>query len=211
MGGMSAVAKANPKAIADAFTQNKDGTYTVRLFDLKGKPHFVTVDADLPRNGWYGYYYARAHDPKELWPAILEKAVAKWKGSYGAIEAGVPGDAMSWITGKKSADIDMRGKGVTADQVFNALTAAVKSGKPAIAATLSDSEDAKYKGNRHVRRSHVLGVRHLDEERSAVRAAAQPLGQQRTGRQRPRRRRVQHQVERADAPVLQRVNQRLAC
>src|SRR5262249_29187717 len=136
-----------PEAIASAFTYNKkDDTYTVRLFDLHGKPHLVTIDSDLPRNGWYGYYYGRSHDPRELWPALLEKAVAKWKGSYAAIEAGVPGDAMSWLTGKKSTNTFMRGKGVTEDQVFDALKAAVKEGKPAIAATFGESMNKLYKG-----------------------------------------------------------------
>jgi hypothetical protein len=147
MGAMSAVAKSEPAAIASMFTYNKkDDTYTVRLFDLKGKAHYVTIDSDLPRNGWYGYYYARSHDPKELWPALLEKAFAKWKGSYGAIEAGVPGEAMMAITGKKSTDLMMRGKGVTQDSVFQALQVAVKAGKPAIAATLGESESKKYDG-----------------------------------------------------------------
>jgi hypothetical protein len=41
VGGMSAVAHANPLAIAKAFKKNKDGTFTVRLYDAHRKPHYV--------------------------------------------------------------------------------------------------------------------------------------------------------------------------
>ena len=146
---MSAIAKQSPQTIEKAFKKNSDGTYTVTLYDKKGShfvPHPVTIDASLPQNDWYGFNYAHSQDPKELWPGLLEKAFAARAGSYGKIEAGVPGDAMAAITGKPSVDTDLRGKGVTADGVFAQLEAAMKAGKPATAATLSDSSAAKYKG-----------------------------------------------------------------
>src|SRR5581483_6381551 len=49
VGAMSAVAKADPKAITDMFSKKADGTYNVRLFDQKGKAHFINVDASLPK------------------------------------------------------------------------------------------------------------------------------------------------------------------
>ena len=146
MAAMSAVAKTHPEVIEQAFKQVGDGKYEVTLHDLHGKPQKVTIDADLPRNGWYGYYYARSHDPKELWPALLEKAFAQRAGSYGKIEAGVPGDAMTALTGKKSKDLDLRAKGTKPDQVFQEIDAAVKAGKPITAATLSDASSSKYTG-----------------------------------------------------------------
>jgi hypothetical protein len=153
MAAMSAVAKSSPDVIEKMFRKMKNGKYAVTLWDKKGdssakgyEKHVVVIDGDLPRNGWYGYYYARAKDPKELWPALLEKAFAVRAGSYHKIEAGIPGDAMASITGKPSTDIDLRAKGVKADEVFAQLEAAVKAGKPATAATLSDASEAKYKG-----------------------------------------------------------------
>jgi hypothetical protein len=149
MAAMSAVAKSSPDVIEKMFKKLKNGKYAVTLWDKKGdhmEKHVVVIDSDLPRNGWYGYYYARAKDPKELWPALLEKAFAVRAGSYHKIEAGIPGEAMAAITGKMSNDIDLRAKGTNADEVFAQLEAAVKASKPATAATLSDSSAAKYKG-----------------------------------------------------------------
>ena len=146
---MSAVARENPQAINDAFKQNADGTYTVRIFKKDGSkyvPQEFKIDGDLPRNDWQGAAYASDTNGKELWPALLEKAFAERAGSYGKIEAGIPGDAMSAITGKPSTDIDLRGKGVNPDDVFKQIDAAVKAHKPATAVTLSDSSAAKYKG-----------------------------------------------------------------
>ena len=167
MAAMSAIAKQDPDAIKNAFKKNADGTYTVRLYDLKGGkavPHDVTIDADLPRDGWYGYYYARAHDPKELWPALLEKAFAARAGSYGKIEAGVPGEAMQAITGKPSSDIELRGKGVNADAVFDQLKAALAAHKPVTAATLSDSSASKYTGT-NIYADHTYTVWGVSEEK----------------------------------------------
>ena len=149
MAAMSAVAKADPKDIEKAFTQNDDGTFTVHLFAHEGGklvPRDVVIDAELPRNGWYGYYYARARDPKELWPALLEKAFAAMHGSYGAIEGGDPANAIETITGRQAKTLDLRAAGTNPDATFEALAAAVKAGKPATAATLSDASKDKYKG-----------------------------------------------------------------
>jgi hypothetical protein len=160
MAAMSSVANSSPEAIAKMFKAEKDGTYTVTLFDRKGGklvPHPVRVDADLPRNGWYGYVYARSHDPKELWPALLEKAFAARAGSYGKIEAGVPGEAMEEITGLKSTDLDLRAKGTKPDDTFAKISAAVKAGKPITAATLSDASAAKYT-NTNIYADHTYSI-----------------------------------------------------
>lgn len=149
MAAMSAVARANPRAIEDAFKKNPDGTYSVRLFERHGGqlvPKEITIDADLPRNGWYGYYYARARDPRELWPALLEKAFAARAGSYGKIEGGLPGEAMEAITGKRATDLDLRASGTSADATFAKLAAATKAGKPVTAVTLGDGSAKKYAG-----------------------------------------------------------------
>jgi hypothetical protein len=151
MAAMSAVAHTQPKDIQSLFTRKPDGTYDVTLYaDDGGKlvPHVVNIDDELPRNGWYGYYYAGAKNPKELWPALLEKAVAKWKGGYNAIQGGLPENAMEWFTGKKSVSIDLRKAGTSAAQTFQTLEAAVKAGKPATAVTLSDESEKKYAGTK---------------------------------------------------------------
>ena len=56
----------------------------MRFFDGVGeggrpKPVMITVDDDVAMGG-SGAQYASARDSKELWPGLLEKAYAKWKG-----------------------------------------------------------------------------------------------------------------------------------
>lgn len=144
---MAAVAHTRPDLIEGAFKKRSDGTYDVTLYQPKGRGFektTVRIDADLPHNDWYHLTYASGADERELWPALLEKAVAQKAGSYGAIEAGVPGDAMSMFTGKTAEMVDFRAAGVKADQVFEQLSAAVKDGRPATASTFGESSNAKY-------------------------------------------------------------------
>jgi len=106
---MAAVANASPSTIADAITYNeKDHTYTVRFYEEQGyygdmKPVFITVDAYLPVSGDRSDP-AYAGDPgQKLWPSIMEKAYAKWKGGYDVIgEGGTGHTAMQEITGSRS-------------------------------------------------------------------------------------------------------------
>jgi hypothetical protein len=147
MAAMAAVARVDPKVIEKAFTKRSDGTYDVTLYEKKGRgftPVKVHIDADLPHNDWYHLEYASGRDEKELWPALLEKAFAQRAGSYGAIEAGVPGDAMSALTGKPSSMIDLRARGTKPDEVFAQLTKAVAEHRAATASTFGESSNAKY-------------------------------------------------------------------
>ena len=144
---MSAVAKQQPDAIAKRFTENADGTFTVTLYEYKGRalvPRPVTIDADLPRNDWLGNRYAYARDEKELWPALLEKAFAARAGSYAKLEHGAPADAMEALTGLPSVELELRGAGVTPASVFAAIKAGVDAGKPGVAVTYAESSAAKY-------------------------------------------------------------------
>jgi hypothetical protein len=103
MGGMAAVARANPDYIRKLIVDNKDGTYDVTLYvperagDRKGKPVTITVSGSFPTNdGGRSTRYARAADsgPKgsELWPLLIEKAWAIHKGTYTNIEGGKVND-----------------------------------------------------------------------------------------------------------------------
>jgi hypothetical protein len=161
MAAMSSVAQASPDTIKNAFKDLGGGKYEVTLYDHKAgnkyEPHKVVIDKDLPMNDWNGRVYASAKDPKELWPSLLEKAFAQRAGSYGKIEAGVPGDAMSAITGKPSTDIDLRAAHTDPNKVFDQIAAAAKAGKPITAATLSDASAAKYTGT-NIYSDHTYSV-----------------------------------------------------
>jgi hypothetical protein len=144
---MSSVAKVNPELIEKAFTKRTDGTYDVTLYEQKGAkwvPVKVRIDADLPHNDWLHLNYASGRDEQELWPALLEKAFAQRAGSYAAIEGGVPGDAMSALTGRPSSLTDFQAAGVKAEQVFADLELAMKEKRPATASTYGESSNAKY-------------------------------------------------------------------
>ncbi len=90
-------------------------TYTVTFQELQAdrtfKPHKEVVDAWLPSRAGSAKpqtVYAQSDkpfDPKNqaLWPAIIEKAYAQWKGGYHKIdEGGQASEAMQAITGVRS-------------------------------------------------------------------------------------------------------------
>jgi hypothetical protein len=80
-----AIAKSNTTAITNIFTDNGDGTWTVRFYYDNGPTYvtdYVTVDNMLPVNGsiliYAGYGSIYTNTSNELWTALLEKAYAQW-------------------------------------------------------------------------------------------------------------------------------------
>jgi hypothetical protein len=74
---------------------------------VDGEWHSVEVTEELPlttaTNAWR---YARSDEPGEIWPAVYEKAYAKWKSGtstdrpdYNVIAGGDPAEAMRELTG----------------------------------------------------------------------------------------------------------------
>ncbi len=158
---MAAVANASPSTIQQAITYNKEkGTYTVRFFEEgrggSRKAVHVEVDEYLPvERGTADPAYAG--DPGvPLWPAIMEKAYAKWKGGYDVIgEGGDGGAAMAELTGARSIARNpaaMRESEVIpyfekATQDGKAIYAGVYDGKGAATSSpLSGSADGPYTG-----------------------------------------------------------------
>ena len=108
---MAAVANASPASIKDSVKYNKaTDTYTVRFFEEsyggKSKPVFIEVDSYLPTTEGSRNDPAYAGDAGgKLWPAIMEKAYAKWKGGYAAIgDGGYGAKAMGELTGSRSKE-----------------------------------------------------------------------------------------------------------
>ncbi|MBM4343949.1 MAG: hypothetical protein FJ100_11325 [Deltaproteobacteria bacterium] len=150
---MGSVAGAKPDAIRQSIKDNKDGTYTVRFFELDWQgqktTHLETVDADLAHNG-DAPAYARSTEVvdgkqwMELWPSIIEKAYAAWKGSYDAIgHGGVAGDVMTALTGETSRQQSTQGVGDN-DPLWTKMKAASDQKKPMTAGS-GDKDDPKYK------------------------------------------------------------------
>jgi Calpain family cysteine protease len=138
--GLSSLASANPEVLRKAVTNNQDGTYTVRFYegveDGHRKAVSITVDDDVAM-GKSGPQYAAARDTKELWPGLIEKAYAKWKGGYEKIgNGGNASDLFECLSGKKAT-----GFGVTdykPDVLFTKLTQAVKAHRPVAAGTFAE-------------------------------------------------------------------------
>lgn len=122
LAALGSVAHRNPQRIEDMFTDNGDGTWTVRFF-RDGEVRFVTVNQMLPVNANGRLVFAGDGSPagsatNELWVALAEKAYAQlnesgWIGQDGTnsyngvggvagsdgINSGSGGDAMEHITG----------------------------------------------------------------------------------------------------------------
>ncbi len=139
LASLSAIAAVNPKAIEDAITDHGDGTYSVRFFEKQPRgaatPVSITIDADLParRNG--ALVYGQARDKAELWPSLLEKAYATWKGGYGELSlGGFAGDALLAITGKP-ADFYNPITTLEPRELWAAMQQAQAEGRPMVTGT----------------------------------------------------------------------------
>ena len=150
---MASVAGTKPDAVRQAIKDNHDGTFTVRFFELdwqgKKSAHSETVDADLPQNGEMPAYAKSTEvvDGKqfmELWPSIIEKAYAAWKGSYEAMgHGGISGDVLTALTGEPSKQTSTSGPG-EADPLWTKMKAASDQKKPMTAGS-GGKDDERYK------------------------------------------------------------------
>jgi hypothetical protein len=105
---MAAVARANPNAVRDLIKDNKDGTFDVTLY-LRDTPTSApkrvvkTIDARLPSKEANKLLYAKGTDvengKQELWPSLVEKAVAQQTGSYEQISGGNIGKNLKFAGG----------------------------------------------------------------------------------------------------------------
>lgn len=112
---LCSVAWARPYAIVNATAPSAVGneespTHLVSFYNSKGNKEDVTISELTPvnasNNAWL---YARSLDNGEIWPAIMEKAYAKWKTQnktdfpdYTKIAGGDPVEACRQIIGGKS-------------------------------------------------------------------------------------------------------------
>lgn len=137
LSALASVAKSNPTMLRDAIVQNADGTVTV-TFHANGKKVPITVDADLPALDVplldRATFFGGSTTPGELWPALVEKAYAQWKGGYSAIgNGGWMAPALEALTGAPASHTQLAG--LNAEQVAGAIEAAAARGRPMTAST----------------------------------------------------------------------------
>ena len=111
MAGMGAVVAQRPDLIKKMIQYDAStGVYTVTFKERVGdkfKDVPIQVNASLPSGRGINPSYASGDVTKggnnaALWPAIIEKAFAVWKGDYEEIVGGTSSKAMEVITGSKS-------------------------------------------------------------------------------------------------------------
>jgi Calpain family cysteine protease len=163
---LASLAQKNPQAIYNAVRDNQDGTYSVRFFrTVLGvhRPVYVTVDDDVAAIDDFKPY-ARALDPKEQWVAVFEKAYAKFKGSYEAINHfGEAGIAFEEVTGKKSRYRPLAK--ANPEKTWRAMSQTLSKGKGVVAAT---HEEGTFDfGDSGIHGSHSYAVLSMEGEGKA--------------------------------------------
>ncbi len=167
-GALSSLAQANPKAIENAIKDNGDGTFNVRFYENAGynrpmKEVNITIDGDMPMaEGATKGKYAKARDAAEMWPGLIEKAYAQWKGGYEAIGNGGHATAvLTAITGKGTTSSNT--SYTPADQLFKSIQTATAANRPVTAGTHGKDSGVDYNGT-GVYAWHVYSVMGAVEE-----------------------------------------------
>jgi len=146
LSSLASLAQQNPSALQNMVHDNGNGTYTVQLYKKSGSsytPVKVTVDGEVPElkdsKGVEEPVYADSPDPKELWPAIVEKAYASLQKGYTTLDkGGYETDAMSALTGKSAASYDVSPSNQTA--LYSMLQKSIAAGKLTTAGTFTDAD-----------------------------------------------------------------------
>lgn len=111
MAALGAVARSRPQVIEDMVRERPGGRYAVRFFErLPGRrfePRQVEVDdrflVDRAGQPVYARVVPDTHGRRELWPLVVEKAYARWKGGFHLMgEGGLVEDTLEELTGEPS-------------------------------------------------------------------------------------------------------------
>ena len=145
MAGLGAVAAQRPDLIKKMIAyDDKTDIYTVTFKDKQSdgsfKDHKVKVDGFLPTKNKSNPIYAqdaagKGGKDQALWPAIIEKAFAAWKGDYQEIVGGYSSRAMELATGTKSKSESIPSKD---EDVIKAFKGYQKDKKAVCAGTIDD-------------------------------------------------------------------------
>lgn len=169
MAAMTSVAQEHPEIIENMIHRNPNGTYTV-TFHEDGEPVEITVTPDVPLNEDGEPIFAEFPlagvdlfgSDYELWPAIIEKAYARYSGNYRDIEGGQAEDALEAMTGVESESYDM-------DELSIEQLADIHEGGGAITmSSLDDPDETDFYSNGELVTGHAYYVTEIDEEAGTV-------------------------------------------
>lgn len=128
---LASIAQEKPSYIQNMFTDNGDGTFTVRFYK-NGAADYLTVDRYLPTDTWGNFAYASydssySSSSNELWVALAEKAYAQlnesgWIGqdntnSYEGISGGWMDAVIEQVTGLSTSFVSA--SSMTSEQLVN--------------------------------------------------------------------------------------------
>jgi hypothetical protein len=83
---LASLAYQNPSFIQTLITDNKDGTYAVKMFDPMGKPMTVNVDDQfMMESGGTNLGQVSCKNNTACWSTVLEKAYIKYNQVYGVV------------------------------------------------------------------------------------------------------------------------------
>ena len=169
MAGLAAIAKTNPDVIRKAIRDNGDGTYTVtfhpeaesgikKIFGMRSTVE-VTVTNEFPHTkGAIDPAFAKLSNDSEMWPMLIEKAYAKYKGGYANIELGNAGEFIELLTGNDSVHTNV------ADVDFATLKRQVDQGD----AVTTGTPDKLNNPPQFVSEDHAYVVQHVDLNNKTV-------------------------------------------
>lgn len=133
--------------------RNDNGTFTFKFWqksDGQWQQHQVTVDPELYVNQQGAPKYGATTgkltpEHMELWYPLMEKAYAKFLGSYGTLnQGGFSSEVISALTGRRPRSISINPK--RDDKLWTEITAAVDEGRAAAFGTHSDGRKMKGSG-----------------------------------------------------------------
>ena len=133
---LHAIAESHPGWLESMVQDHGDGTYTVdfsvrvpllsRFFG--GVNHSETVNASFPGST------VKSKIDSHLLAQIIEKAYARWMGSYDELEWGIPYFSMTHITGARSTFIFVHKK--REEALYRQIQHGIERGFPMVAGTL---------------------------------------------------------------------------
>lgn len=122
LSAMSIIAHSRPELITKIFHPESrvlrfEGLYSIMLYSGK-KPTIITVDDKFfaeSRNGAHAFARLSTDtkvNERELWPLLVEKAYAKFHGSYSNIEGGLVHCALEELTNGSGQSYKLRDKAI---------------------------------------------------------------------------------------------------
>ena len=146
----------------------RSGCYVLRFFK-DGKWIGIAIDDRIPCRKGGGPKFLSSKQPREIWLSLLEKAYAKYYGSFGAIEGGFVDSALVDLTGGIGDRIRLNGKNSAAAIADGSLwrrLRALKAGGCLLGAGSTSGKDTPEGAakNQGIVQGHAYSLLRVEEE-----------------------------------------------